>query len=119
MVITMFILKGILRAESQEKILLYLLVREKGYGKAIAEFFNRPANPIQKQLVRLEDEGVVVSRSIGQIREYELNPRYAFNKQLKELLKAALTAYPEKIRNTLAMERRRPRKAGKPINYVD
>jgi hypothetical protein len=53
------------------------------------------------------------------MREYELNPRYAFNKQLKALLKAALTAYPEKTRNTLAMERRRPRKTDKPINYVD
>ena len=36
----MFVLKGILRAESQEKILLYLLARESGYGKAIAEFFS-------------------------------------------------------------------------------
>ena len=36
---TMFVLKGILRAESQEKILIYLLIRESGYGKAIAEFY--------------------------------------------------------------------------------
>lgn len=114
----MFVLKGVLRAESQEKILLYLLVREKSYGKAIAEFFACPPNPIQKQLIRLEDEGVVVSRSLGKMREYQLNPRYAFNVQLKELLKAASKAYPEELRNSLAMERTRPRKAGKAINPV-
>jgi hypothetical protein len=44
----MFVLKGILRAESQEKILLYLLVRESGYGKAIAEFFGLSTNSVQK-----------------------------------------------------------------------
>ena len=112
----MFALRGVLRAESQEKILLYLLAREKGYGKGIADFFDSPPNPIQKQLVRLEDEGVVVSRSLGKMREYQLNPRYAFSNQLKELLKAALKAYPEEIRAALMMERRRPRKAGKAIN---
>ena len=41
---SMFVLNGILRAESQEKILVYLLVRETGYGKAIAEFFDLSQN---------------------------------------------------------------------------
>ncbi len=52
----MFVLRGILRAESQEKILLYPLVRESGYGKAIAEFFGLSTNSVQKQLARLEYE---------------------------------------------------------------
>jgi hypothetical protein len=115
----MFILKGILRAESQEKILIYLLVRERGYGKAIAEFFECPPNPIQKQLFRLEEDGVLVSRSLGQMREYQLNPRYAFYTPLKNLLKATLEVYPKKLRNELAMERRRPRAVGKTINQVE
>lgn len=70
----MFVLKGILRAESQEKILLYLLVRESGYGKAIAEFFGLSTNSVQKQLARLEEDSVVVSRAVGRMREYQLNP---------------------------------------------
>ncbi|WP_290586463.1 MULTISPECIES: hypothetical protein [unclassified Ketobacter] len=37
----MFVLKGILRAESQEKILIYLLLNGSGYGKSIAEFWPR------------------------------------------------------------------------------
>ncbi len=111
----MFILRGILRAETQEKILIYLLVRGSGYGKAIAEFYELSPNATQKQLARLEGDGVVVSRLVGKLREYQLNPRYAFLQPLKELLKAALAAYPEKVKRELTMTRNRPRQAGKPV----
>lgn len=111
----MFILKGILRAETQEKALIYLLLRGSGYGKNIAEFYGMPTNPIQKQLVRLEEDGVIVSELIGRVRNYELNPRYVFIDSLKELLKAALAAYPTEIRDQLLVRRTRPRQAGKPV----
>jgi len=110
-----FILKGILRAESQEKILLYLLLRDTGYGKAIAEFFALSTNSVHKQLLRLEEDSVVVSRSVGRLREYQLNPGYPFSAPLRELLKSALAAYPDKLVRRLAMPRQRPRKSGKPI----
>lgn len=114
----MFVLKGILRAESQEKVLLYLLLRGAGYGKAIAEFYGIPTNPVQKQLVRLEEDGVVVSQLIGKVRNYELNPRYPFLEPLKALLKAAVAAYPLALRNRLLVQRSRPRQAGKPLQAV-
>jgi predicted ArsR family transcriptional regulator len=114
----MFVLKGILRAESQEKILLYLLVRESGYGKAIAELFGLSTNSVQKQLARLEEDGVVVSRPVGRMREYRRNPRYAFSAPLRKLLKSALEVYPDTVVNELAMPRTRPRKAGKAELYV-
>jgi predicted transcriptional regulator len=115
----MFILRGILRAESQEQILVYLLVRETGYGKAIAEFYGASQNSIQKQLVRLEADGVVVSRAIGKLREYQLNPRYPFIAPLKELLKIGLSAYPKQLQNALTIQRTRPRKAEKSLKYVE
>ena len=114
----MFILKGILRAETQEKILIYLLARETGYGKAIAEFYGLSPNATQKQLARLEEDGLVVSRLVGKLREFELNPRYPFLAPLKELLKAALLAYPDTIKQQLTMTRNRPRQAGKPTTLV-
>jgi len=114
----MFILKGILRAETQEKILIYLLTRKTGYGKAIAEFYELSPNATQKQLSRLEEDGVVVSRLIGKLREYELNPRYPFLQPLKDLLKEALRAYPDTIIQELTMKRNRPRKAGKPTDFM-
>ena len=110
----MFVLKGVLRAESQEKILLYLLCRESGYGKGIAEFFGMSQNATQKQLARLESDGIVFSKLVGKLREYRLNPRYPFRDQLRALIKAALKAYPESIRRELTIERSRPRQAGKP-----
>jgi hypothetical protein len=110
----MFILKGILRAESQEKILIYLLVRESGYGKAIAEFYGLSQNAVQKQ----QDDNVVVSQLVGRLREYRLNPGYSFYTPLKALLKSALAAYPDTIIQQLAMRRSRPRKAGKPADRV-
>ncbi|WP_062270405.1 winged helix-turn-helix domain-containing protein [Endozoicomonas arenosclerae] len=111
----MFVLRGILRAESQEKILIYLMVRESGYGKAIAEFYGLSTNSVQKQLARLEEDGVLVSRLIGKLREYQLNPRYPFLAPLKELLKTALNVYPDSMIQKLTMVRSRPRAAGKPI----
>ena len=111
----MFVLKGVLRAESQEKILLYLLLRDTGYGKAIAEFFDLSTNAVHKQLLRLEEDSVVVSRSVGRLREYQLNPGYPFSAPLRKLLKPALAAYPDTLVRKLAMSRQRPRKSGKPI----
>lgn len=111
----MFVLKGVLRAETQEKVLIYLLLRGGGYGKGIAEFYRVPTNPIQKQLARLEADGVIVSQLIGRLRNYELNPRYPFVEPLKQLLKAAVRAYPADIIDELMVQRTRPRQAGKPL----
>lgn len=114
----MFILKGILRAESQEKILIYLMLKDKGYGKSIADFFSVALNPIQKQLARMEADGVVVSQLIGNVRMFELNPRYPFIESLKTLLKSAINAYPAELVNELVVGRNRPRQPGKPVKLV-
>ena len=53
----MFVLKGVLRAQSQEQVLVYLLLRSSGYSRSIAEFYDIPVNPVQKQLARLESDG--------------------------------------------------------------
>lgn len=114
----MFVLKGVLRAESQEKILIYLLLRGSGYSRSIAEFYGVATNPIQKQLARLEADGVIASRLIGRVRSYELNPRYPFMEPLKGLLKVAAEAYPPELIAELMVQRTRPRQAGKPDTPV-
>ena len=91
------------------------MLRGSGYGKSIAEFYGVPTNPIHKQLARLEADGVIVSQLIGPVRNYELNRRYPFIEPLKQLLKAAVEAYPAAIVNSLMLQRSRPRQAGKPI----
>lgn len=111
----MFVLRGLLRAETQEKILIYLLLRGSGYGKSIAEFYGISTNPVQKQLARLEIDGVIVSHSIGKVRNFELNPRYPFLEMLKGLLKAAIAVYPQDIVNALMVQRTRPGQFGKEL----
>lgn len=111
----MFVLKGLLRAESQENVLVYLMLRGEGYARAIASFYGMPVNPIQKQLARLEEDGVIISEQIGRVRNYRLNPRYPFIEPLTALIKAAVAAYPAELKNRLLVQRTRPRKAGKPL----
>ena len=111
----MFALRGVLRAESQEKILIYLALNESGYGSAISEFFSLSQNTVQKQLARLEEDGVIVGQSKGQMREYTFNPRYIFLEPLVELIKKAYQSYPQDVISDLVMKRKRPRKSGKAL----
>ena len=112
---SMFALRGVLRAESQEKILIYLALNESGYGSAISEFFSLSQNTVQKQLARLEEDGVIVGQSKGQMREYTFNPRYIFLEPLVELIKKAYQSYPQDVISDLVMKRKRPRKSGKAL----
>ncbi|MBO9496736.1 winged helix-turn-helix transcriptional regulator [Thalassotalea sp. G20_0] len=91
------------------------MLRNSGYGKGIAEFFGLSQNSVQKQLVRMEEDGVVVSHLIGRLREYRLNPRYVFLPTVKELVKAAIQLYPEAVIQDLVMNRNKPRSKGKPV----
>ena len=111
----MFVLNGLLKAESQEKILIYLLVRHSGYAKAIADFFDVGVTPIQKQVLKLEEQGILVSSNIGRSRVFQLNPRYRLLPELEALIEGALKAYPIEIKEGLIMERSKPRRTGKPL----
>ena len=59
--------------------------------------------------------GVLVSRKAGRTRLYEFNPRYPFLRELRNLLGKALSFYTEEERERLLMNRRRPRRRGKPL----
>lgn len=107
-------LEPILGSVNRERVLLFILARSEGYGREIARFFKTDINPIQKQLGKLELGGVLMSHSIGRIRLYSFNPRYPFLEELIPLLEKALSLYPEEEREKLILNRRRPRRGGKP-----
>ncbi len=100
---------------TREKVLLFIFARNKGYSREVAGFFNTSLNQIQKQMDALEAGGVLVSQNVGRTRVYEFNPRYPFLKELKALIEKALGFYPEKVREDLMMNRRRPRRRDKPL----
>lgn len=108
-------LEPLLGSRNKERILLYLRVRKEGYAREIARFFKTDLAPVQKQLERLENGGVLYSRSVGRTRLYGLNPRYPFLRDLRSLLDGALAFYPPEERERLTMVRTRPRRRGKPL----
>jgi len=108
-------LEAILGSISKERILIYLYVRDKGYATQIAQTFNTSLTPIQKQLEALEQANIIYCEPQGRTLVYALNPRYPFIDELKALLQKALSFYTQEEQELLTMNRRRPRRQGKPV----
>ena len=108
-------LEAILGSSSSERVLMFILAREEGYAREIARFFETGLTPIQKQLEKLESAGVLVSRVTGRTRLFSFNPRYPMIAELRALLDKTLQFYPDDLRAQLLMNRRRPRRTGKPL----
>jgi len=108
-------LEPIVGSASSERVMMFLLARGEGYAREIARFFATDLDPIQKQLAKLEAGGVLVSRVAGRTRLFSLNPRYPMIDELRALLEKALQFYPDDVRERLLMNRRRPRRRGKPL----
>ena len=101
--------------ENSERVLIFLLIRNEGYAREIAQFFGTNLYAVQRQLDKLEAGGILVSRTAGRTRLYQYNPSYPFLAELKQLLEKAFSFYPAHIREELLMNRRRPRKRDKPL----
>lgn len=108
-------LESILGSVRREQVLLFLHCRGEGYARETARFFEASLNPVQKQLDHLETGGVLFSRPVGRTRQYGLDPRYPFAGEVGALLDKALSFYPREERERLTMDRRRPRRRGKPL----
>jgi hypothetical protein len=108
-------LETLLGSTSCEQVLLFVLAREEGYPREIARFFDVDYRPIRNQLDKLETGGILRSRSAGRTRLYSLNPRCPFLKELKGLLAKTMTFCPDDLKERLLMNRRRPRRRGKPL----
>lgn len=109
-------LEGILGNASAEKVLLYIEQYEEGYATAIARTFDGLSlNMAQRQLDRFERAGALVSSLRGRTRIYTWNPRYVFQRELRAILRKALEQLPASERKRYFAERRRPRRAGKPL----
>lgn len=108
-------LSDLIGSVNKERVLIYLVARDRGYARKIARFFEASLNPIQKALDALERSGILVSREVGNTREYEFNPRYPMRTELRSLLEKALSLYPKDLRDELLIVRKRPRRKRKPL----
>ena len=98
-----------------ERVLTFLWARQQGYAREIARYFQTGLAPIQQQMDKLEQGGVLYSELMGRTRVYKFDPRYPFLSELGKLLDKVLKAYPDTERESLLMNRRRPRRRGKPL----
>jgi DNA-binding MarR family transcriptional regulator len=108
-------IEAIVGSEGAERVLLFLAARNGGYAREIATTWSMDVSTVQNHLLRMERDGLLISRTVGRTRVFEFNPRYAFTDELKLLLDKAITRLPAEIRETLTLRRARPRRTGKPL----
>ena len=108
-------LESLFGSVNREKVLIFLYARDEGFPREIARHYKTDVSPIQRQLERLEEGGVLSSRLLGKTRVYNFNPRYPFLRELEQLLEKVLSFYPDTEKEILIMNRRRPRRKNKPL----
>ncbi len=108
-------LEPLLGSTNAERVLLFITARSEAYASQIAKFFNTDLYGIQTQLAKLEAGGILVSRKAGRTRLYSFNPRCPYLKELSALLAKVMTFCPDDLKEKLLMNRRRPRRQGKPL----
>ena len=108
-------IEAIVGSEGAERVLLFLAARDSGYPREIANSWSMDVSTVQNQLLRMERDGLLVSRTVGRTRVFEFNPRYAFKDEVKALLNKALTQLPSGVREQLTLQRKRSRRTDKPL----
>ncbi len=108
-------IEAIIGSASAERLLSFITAREQGYAAEIAKTFDTDINPIQKQLERMERDGLLINQRIGRTRVYSYNPRFPFVSEVRALMEKTLSLYPEDMQEKLLYAGRRPRKKDKPL----
>jgi hypothetical protein len=96
-------------------VLLFLQCYSEGHAQRIAKTFDFGLNMTQRQLKRLEDHGVLVSRRLGNMRLFSFNERNPTVRNLRKLLEVELAALPDDEQLQYFRQRQRPRQSNKPI----
>lgn len=106
-------LEGIFASRSAAQVLLFLEAYGSGHALRIAKTYEVSLSPIQRQLRRLEIDGVLVSRLVGKTRLFEFNTRNPTVGNLRGFLAAELELLPEETVKQYYRQRQRPRRTGK------
>ena len=109
-------LESLFGGKAATRVLLFIENYGEGYARGIARTFDMPVSEIQKQLAKFEIAGILVSRMVGNARMYAWNPRDPSLDGLRLLLRSTLhSGIPEADLEKFFRQRRRPRRAGKPL----
>lgn len=102
-------------SRSAAQVLLFLQNYGEGHALRIARTFDAPPTAIQRQLRRLEEGGLLVSRLVGRSRVYQWKPGSVTVKGLRAFLESELSLLPVEDTKAFFRERQRPRRLGKPL----
>lgn len=108
-------LEALFGSRSAAQTLLFLQNYGEGHARRIAATFQVSPMAIQRQLRRLEAEGILVSRMVGNARVFTWNPRSITVKGLRTFLEAELEHLPNDLTKQYFRQRQRPRRTGKPL----
>ena len=109
------VLEAICGSRSAAQALLFLEAYGSGNARRIATTYDVPVTGIRRQLQRLEANGVLVSRMVGNTRVFEFNPRNPTVRNLRAFLDAELELLPDDELKRYYRQRQRPRRTGKAL----
>lgn len=98
-----------------ERIYLHLFHYGEIHARGLAQDYHTSVAPFVKQLNRLEDAGILVSKEIGRSRLYQFNPKSPFTKPIRTIIEIVYESIPLTQREQIFQTRRRPRRKGKPV----
>jgi len=101
-------------APVRTRVLLSLRLMAASYPRELARLLGLALNGVQGALRSLERDGLVIGRTVGRTRVFELNPRYFAASALNVYLDK-LSAADTDLQERVALLRRRPRRTGKPV----
>jgi DNA-binding transcriptional ArsR family regulator len=107
------VLEALFGSRSAAQTLLFLQNYGEGHARRIATTFDVSHMAIQRQLRRLEAEGLLVSRLVGKTRVFTWNPQSATATDLRPFLEAELERLPAEQQKQYFRQRQRPRTTGK------
>ena len=96
-----------------EQCLLYIANYREAHISGIAHSFDLHPAQVGVQLRKLESGGILVARTVGNMRIFTFNPRLAIKDELESLLLRIIEVLPESDIEAHFRERRRPRRTGK------
>lgn len=101
--------------KTAERTLLYIINYGEGHTSGIAQTFDLPKSQVRKQLIKLENGGILVGRNVGNIRMFQISPRCPYKRELEALLEKALSLLSSNEIEKYYRQRRRPRRTGKKL----
>ena len=108
-------LEKILGSDTAMKIMLHLVHYGEIYPSAVAKDYQISLSGVQKQFERFEEAGILVSKLVGKTRVYFFNKKSPTVKPFMEFIKIYYDGLSLEDKEKIFVERRRPRRPGKPV----